>query len=118
MPNRFFNNLINLVSFTKARASDVEADFSAIDVGFEMVQRELDATVRAPSGEAIDVLPPAAARAGRALVFGVSGLGWSPQVVADAAQMQAAVTAAQVAQVESAKVVYANAMSTLLFIGY
>ena len=43
MPNRFFNNVINLLTGTKARAGDVEADFTAVSAGFDIVQTEMDA---------------------------------------------------------------------------
>lgn len=38
MPNNFFTNTIDLVAFTKARAGDVEANFSAVEAGFDAVQ--------------------------------------------------------------------------------
>lgn len=37
MPNDFFNNAIDLTPFTKARAGDVEANFSAVEAGFDLV---------------------------------------------------------------------------------
>jgi hypothetical protein len=43
MSNRFFNNVINLISGTKARAGDVEADLTAVSAGFDVVQSEMDA---------------------------------------------------------------------------
>ncbi|WNO06052.1 hypothetical protein [Rhodoferax mekongensis] len=43
MPNRYFNNIINLLTGTKARAADVEADFTAVSAGLDIVQAEMDA---------------------------------------------------------------------------
>lgn len=43
MTNRYFTNTIDLIDGTKARASDVEANFSAVDAGFTTVQTEMDA---------------------------------------------------------------------------
>lgn len=42
MPNRFFNNVIDLFSGSKAKASDLEAHFNLITTGFEIVQTEMD----------------------------------------------------------------------------
>ena len=43
MPNPYFTNTIDLVAFTKARAGDVEANFSAVEVGFDGVQAAIAA---------------------------------------------------------------------------
>lgn len=42
MPNPFFNNTNDLLPTTRARASDVEANFSAVGAGFDLVKVELD----------------------------------------------------------------------------
>lgn len=43
MANRYFNNTIDLVSNTRARASDVESNFSAVEAGFDSAQVDIDA---------------------------------------------------------------------------
>lgn len=45
MPNRFFNNIIDLFSGSKAKASDIEAHFNLITTGFDGVQTEMDTKV-------------------------------------------------------------------------
>jgi hypothetical protein len=42
MPNRYFNNTIDLINNTRARASDVEANFDQIEDGFDTTQAEMD----------------------------------------------------------------------------
>lgn len=42
MLNRFFNNVIDLFSGSKAKASDIEAHFNLITTGFDGVQAEID----------------------------------------------------------------------------
>ena len=48
--NRFFNNVIDLFSGSKAKASDIEAHFSLITTGFETVQTEMDAKLGKAGG--------------------------------------------------------------------
>lgn len=93
MTNRFYNNSINLTPFTKARASDVEQDLSAASVGFDLVQTELNAALRAPDGEVLGAVPAAASRASKTLAFDASG---NPVAVvaANSTEMAAAVQAA------------------------
>lgn len=43
MSNRFFTNTIDLVAGAKARASEVESNFSAVEVGFDAAQVDIDA---------------------------------------------------------------------------
>ena len=47
MSNRFFNNIIDLFSGSKAKASDLEAHFTLITTGFDTVQDEMD--LKAPA---------------------------------------------------------------------
>jgi hypothetical protein len=42
MPNRYFNNTIDLINNTRARASDVEANFDQVEDGFDTTQAEMD----------------------------------------------------------------------------
>lgn len=93
MANRFFTNVLNLVNFTKARASDVEADLSSIEVGFELAQIEINASLRGVDGETLARLPNAAARASKSLVFDAAG-GVAVAVAATSVEMAAAVAAA------------------------
>lgn len=46
MPNPYFNNTINLIPGQTARAGDVEDDFDAVTVGFDLV--EVDMGTKAP----------------------------------------------------------------------
>lgn len=93
MANRFFTNVINLVNFTKARASDVEADISSVEVGFDLAQIELNAALRGVDGETLARLPNAAARASKSLVFDAAGAP-AVAVAATSVEMAAAVAAA------------------------
>lgn len=43
MPNRYFNNAIDLINNTRARASDVEANFDQLEDGFDAAQVDIDA---------------------------------------------------------------------------
>lgn len=43
MPNPYFNNAIDLLPVTRARAADVEANFSAVGAGFDAVKTDMDA---------------------------------------------------------------------------
>jgi hypothetical protein len=49
MPNRYFNNTIDLINNTRARASDVEANFDQIEDGFDTAQAEMDLKANAAS---------------------------------------------------------------------
>lgn len=61
MPNRYFNNIINLLTGTKARAADVEADFTAVSAGLDIVQAEMDAKapIASPNFSGIPTAPTA-----------------------------------------------------------
>lgn len=43
MPNRYFNNAIDLINNTRARASDVEANFDQLEDAFDSAQVDIDA---------------------------------------------------------------------------
>jgi hypothetical protein len=45
MTNRFFNNLIDLLPLSKARSAQVEANFTAVQTGFDVTQEEVDAEI-------------------------------------------------------------------------
>ena len=42
MPNPYFVNTIDLVNNTRARASDVESNFTAVEAGFDAVKTDVD----------------------------------------------------------------------------
>lgn len=99
--NRFFNNILNLVARTKARAGAVEQDFDGIGAGFDLAQVELNAALRAPDGETVARLPSAAVRANKSLVFDATGAP-VPTIAATSAEMTAAIAAAADANVAAA----------------
>ncbi len=49
MTNRYFNNTIDLLPFTRARSADVESNFSAVSTGLDTVQTEMDTKAPAAS---------------------------------------------------------------------
>ena len=59
--NRYFNNTIDLIGGTKARASDVEDNFNAVDTGFDVVQAEMDlkSTIASPAFTGVPTAPTA-----------------------------------------------------------
>lgn len=118
MPNPYYNVTGAPATDSFGRSDAVRAEFAAVAAGLDAVSVVLAATLRAPSGETMTLMPAAASRAGKAVIFDGTGLGWNLQVVASEAQMLAAVAAAQTAITESAKVSYPNAMATLLYLGY
>lgn len=44
MPNRFYANIIDLLTGSKARATEVEANFTLVEAGFDALAVEYDAT--------------------------------------------------------------------------
>ena len=60
--NRFFVNVIDLFSGSKAKASDIEAHFNLITTGFDGVQTEMDlkSPLASPSFTGVPVAPTAA----------------------------------------------------------
>lgn len=48
--NRYFNNVVDLFSGSKAKASDIEAHFSLITTGLDLVQTEMDAKLAKAGG--------------------------------------------------------------------
>jgi len=112
MANRFFNNVLALLPFTRARAGDVEAKLDAVSAGFDLVQGEIDANAsRAltvdPSEPSIGRLPLKAVRANKGAGYDAGG---NPTVVviATSDQMDAAVVAASVSTTAAATAVSAS----------
>ena len=54
MPNRFFTNVIDLLTGGKARATEVEANFTSIEVAFDTLATEYDATLAGLAGSKAD----------------------------------------------------------------
>lgn len=54
MANAFYTNTIDLVAFTKARAGDVEANFSAVEAGFDGVASAIAAAQSYAGAPAFD----------------------------------------------------------------
>lgn len=74
MANPFFTNLLDLISGNRARASEVEANLSAVEAGFDGVYEYLTRALRGPqAGGTIAEMPSAASRANKVLVFDASG---------------------------------------------
>lgn len=74
MSNPFFENTIDLLPATKAKAGDVEANLNAVEAGFDEAKEYFDRTLRgARANPAIAELPNAATRANKALTFDASG---------------------------------------------
>jgi len=74
MANPFFTNLLDLISGNRARASEVEANLSAVEAGFDGVYNYLTRALRGPqAGGTIAEMPSAASRANKVLVFDASG---------------------------------------------
>ena len=74
MSNPFFVNTIDLLPATKARAGDVESNFTAVEAGFDEAKQYFDRTLRgARANPVIAEIPDAATRAGKALTFDGSG---------------------------------------------
>ena len=72
--NPFFTNTIDLLPATKARAGDVESNFTAVEAGFDEAKQYFDRTLRgARANPVIPEIPDAASRAGKALTFDGSG---------------------------------------------
>ena len=95
--NRFFAYLANLISYQRAKAGDVAANFTLLETGLGLVAGEIDRTLRAQSADpALGTLPLKDVRAGKSLVFDADG---NPQVttIATSAEMTAAIAAAQAA---------------------
>ena len=62
MANRYFNNIIDLFSGSKAKAADIEAHFTLITTGLDTVQTEMDAKAPtlSPALTGVPVAPTAA----------------------------------------------------------
>lgn len=58
MTNAYYTNTIDLVAFTKARAGDVEANFSAVEAGFDSVQNAIAAAASYAGAPAFDAATP------------------------------------------------------------
>lgn len=81
MSNRFFDWLASasrFISYTWARAAEVNSSLDNVSTGFELVQNEIDEnrirSIRLPVGQNGDITDNAAARARRVLTFDASGL--------------------------------------------
>lgn len=74
MPNRFFTNLLDLLPFTRARAADVEANFTAVEAGFNALDAELQFYIKVADNVAQPALPATLARKNKALIFGPDGV--------------------------------------------
>lgn len=81
MSNRFFDwvaSASRFISYTWARASEVNASLDNVSTGFELVQDEIDEnktrSIRLPVGQDGDITAVAADRARRVLTFNASGL--------------------------------------------
>lgn len=81
MSNRFFDwvaSASRFISYTWARASEVNASLDNVSTGFELVQDEIDEnktrSIRLPVGQDGDITAVAADRARRVLTFDASGL--------------------------------------------
>lgn len=74
MTNPFFQNTIDLLPATKAKAGDVEANLNAVEAGFDEAKEYFDRTLRgARANPVIPEIPNAATRANKALTFDASG---------------------------------------------
>lgn len=74
MSNPFFENTIDLLPATKAKAGDVEANLNAVEAGFDEAKEYFDRTLRgARANPAIAEIPNAATRANKALTFDAAG---------------------------------------------
>lgn len=87
MSNRFFDwvaSASRFISYTWARAAEVNASLDNVSTGFELVQDEIDEnrtrSIRLPVGQDGDITTTAANRARRVLTFDASGLPyvWPP----------------------------------------
>lgn len=81
MSNRFFDwvaSASRFISYTWARASEVNASLDNVSTGFELVQDEIDEnktrSIRLPVGQDGNITAVAADRARRVLTFDASGL--------------------------------------------
>lgn len=93
MSNVFFNWSFDVTPGSSNRSRPVENEFAAIGTGFDLVQSWLNATLRAPTGEVVALLPNKDARKSKSLAFDANG---DPTAViaATSAEMAAAVAAA------------------------
>lgn len=73
MANPFYTNTFTGAAGQIARAEAVDAQFGGIQSGFEGVNTELGATLQGQPGETMNLLPPAAQRAGKTLLFDSNG---------------------------------------------
>lgn len=117
MTNAFYNDNLSAVPETLIRSAKANAEFAAVETGFDRVQVKTLASLRAPDGETTTDLPVAATRAGKSLAFDASG---NPiaVVAATSAEMAAAVAAAASASADAASAAadaatVAGAVSTL-----
>lgn len=110
MSNPYYNNVQDLVDYTRATAKNVEQGFDLVTSGFNTVHADVRRSLRGPSGETVADMPSAINRANKSLVFDASG---NPQaaIAATSSEMQAAITAAAEAAASAAE---ADASATAL----
>lgn len=93
MSNTYYTKTFNAIPDTLVRSAAANAEFLAVQVGFDRAQVKLLASLRGPDGDSLTALPAVADRANKSLVFDASG-NPAVTVAASSAEMAAAVVAA------------------------
>jgi len=102
MSNPFYTWTFDVVPGSANRSKPVENEFAAVGTAFDGVYAVLQCSLRAPTGDALALLPNKASRSSKSLAFDANG---DPiaVVAATSEEMSAAITAATTATTKASE---------------
>lgn len=102
MSNPYYTWTFDVVPGSSNRSKPVENEFAAIGTAFDGVYAVLQASLRAPTGEVLGLLPNKASRASKSAAFDANG-DLIAVIGATSEEMSAAITAATTATTKASE---------------